>query len=302
MMKKRKNVPLWIGTGLLFFLLFVMFAGPHLPMIDKDLKRETSRWVDKPGGKLEMPAFAPSAKNLLGSDKKGVDNLSKLVMAAKETIYIILGITAIRYAIGVPLGLLARKKKGFFHFVVALLNQMFSYLPSIFSVVLLLALPVLLFSPNRLFWSLFILAIVEAGRVAVTVQAKADRISRETYVEAGEALGLSSKRMIRAYYIPDMLPELIVNFCADLGKVTVLLGQLAVLNIFLDQKWMEVNYYTMQFVNTQFNWATLISTHRTEIYMGKFAFVFYPACAMMLAVLTFNLLGEGLRRKFQLKS
>lgn len=297
-MKKEKNIPLWLGVSLLAVLLFVMFIGPYLPFIDQQLEKEPHRWVGK---KLVLPAYSPSADNLLGSDKKGVDNLSKLVVGAKETIYIIVTIGIIRYLIGVPLGLLARKKKGTAHVIVTLMNQVFSYLPPIFSVLMLLAFPVLLFSSSRLYWALFILALVEAGRVAVTVQAKAGRISKELYVEAGTALGLSSRRMVRKYYVPAMLPELIVSFCTDLGKVTLLLGQLAVLNIFLDQKWMEVNYYVWQFVNTQFNWATLISNHRTEIYLGKFAFVFYPAFAMMFAIFTFNMLGEGFRRKFHLK-
>lgn len=297
-MKKEKNIPLWMGMSLSAILVFIMFAGPYLPFIDQNLEKEPSRWVGK---KIVLPAYSPSPNNLLGSDKKGVDNLSRLVVGAKETVYIIVTIGLIRYFIGVPLGLLARKKKGITHFFITLMNQVFLYLPPIFSVLLLLAFPVLLFSTHRLYWALFVLAVVEAGRVAVTVQAKAYRISKELYVEAGNALGLSSKRMVRKYYVPGMLPELIVNFCTDLGKVTLLLGQLAVLNIFLDHKWMETNYYVWQFVNTQFNWATLISNHRTEIYMGKFAFVFYPAFALMFTILTFNMLGEGFRRKFHLR-
>ncbi|WP_106769743.1 ABC transporter permease subunit [Paenibacillus faecalis] len=298
-MKKERNIPLWIGVSLFAVLLFVMYIGPYLPFIDKDLQRAPHRWV---GEQLELPVYSPSQDYPLGSDEKGVDNLSKLVVAAKETIYIIMVIAAIRYLIGVPLGLLARKKKGIFHLIVILLNKLFSFLPPIFFVVLLLALPVLLFSESRLYWALFIIAAVEAGRVAVTVQEKAARISKELYVEAGTSLGLSSKRMIRKYYAPEMVPELIVNFCTDLGKVTLLLGQLALLNVFLAQEWREVGYYVWSFVNTQFNWATLIANHRTEIYMGKFAFVFYPAFAMAFAILTFNLLGEGFRRKFHIKS
>lgn len=298
-MKKEKNIPLWIGTSLLAILVFIMFAGPYLPFIDPNLEKETSRWV---GEKLVLPAYSPSPDNLLGSDKKGVDNLSKLVVSAKETIYIIITVGVIRYLIGVPLGLLSRKKKGISHFIVTLMNQVFSYLPPIFSAILLMAFPVLLFATHRLYWVLVILAVVEAGRVAVTVQAKACQISKELYVEAGTALGLSSKRMLRKYYVPGMLPEFLVSFCTDLGKVTLLLGQLAVLSIFLDQKWVETDYYTWQFVNTQFNWSTLIADHRVEIRRAKFAFVFYPAFALMFTMLTFNLLGEGFRRKFRLRA
>lgn len=62
--------------------------------------------------KLTLPPYKPSSKNWLGSDKRGVDNLSKLVVTAKDTILLVLAITAVRYAIGVPLGLIARKKRG----------------------------------------------------------------------------------------------------------------------------------------------------------------------------------------------
>ena len=302
MKTKKKNIPLGLGLGLLALLLFTMFAGPHMPFVDSELQKVPSRWIGEPGEKLELPVYEPSSQNWLGSDKRGVDNLSKLVVAAKDTIYTILAITVIRYAIGVPLGLMAREKRGPFHWAVTLLNQVFSYLPSVFSVILLLALPFLLFAEHRVFWAIFIIAMVEAGRVAVTVQAKADRISKEGFVEAGQALGLSNKRLIKGYYIPGMLPELIINFCTDLGKVTILLGQLAIVNIFIGHEWKEVNYYTMQFVNTQYSWATLISEHRTEIYRRGFDFIFYPAFAMMLTILTFNLIGEGLRRKFQIRS
>ena len=108
-----KNFPLWIGSILLAFFVFVMLAGPYMPFIDKDLKKEPSRWVMKDGKqKLTLPPYKPSSKNWLGSDKRGVDNLSKLVVTAKDTILLVLAITAVRYAIGVPLGLIARKKRG----------------------------------------------------------------------------------------------------------------------------------------------------------------------------------------------
>ena len=83
-----------------------------MPFIDKDLNKEPSRWVMKDGKqKLTLPPYKPSPKNWLGSDKRGVDNLSKLVVTAKDTILLVLTITSVRYAIGVPLGLIARKKK-----------------------------------------------------------------------------------------------------------------------------------------------------------------------------------------------
>lgn len=297
-----KNFPLWIGSILLAFFVFVMLAGPYMPFIDKDLKKEPSRWVMKDGKqKLTLPPYKPSSKNWLGSDKRGGDNLSKLVVTAKDTILLVLAITAVRYAIGVPLGLIARKKKGFTHRFITFWNQLCSYLPPVFASALLLALPFFLFSQQRMGWAILILASVEAGRVAITIQQQAHKMASEPYMEAGTALGLRTRTLTKNYYIPVMFPEVIVNFCLDMGKVMLLLGQLAIVNIFLGHEWKEVNYYVMEFVETGYNWATILSKHRADIWLGKFQFVVYPAFAMMLLIITFNLLGEGLRRRFQVK-
>ncbi|MCM3786002.1 ABC transporter permease subunit [Neobacillus mesonae] len=296
----KKNFPLWLGSALLLFLLFIMFIGPYLPFIDRELSQE--RYRMDASNKLELPAFAPSTDNWIGTDKKGVDNLSKLVLAAKETILLVVVITLVRYAIGIPLGLLSRKKKGFFHQLINVMHQCFSFLPPVFSTALLLAIPFLLFADLRLFWSVLIIAIVEAGRVAYTIQQQTIHLSREAYMEAGIALGLSSRTLIKNYYIPALTPELIINFCIDLGKVMLLIGQLSIISIFLSHEWREVDYYTNEFVQTGLNWAALLASHRHEIFLSNFGFVFYPAFAMMLTIVTFNLLGEGLRRYYQSRS
>lgn len=150
-------------------------------------------------------------------------------------------------------------------------------------------------------WAILILASVEAGRVAITIQQQAHKMASEPYMEAGTALGLRTRTLTKNYYIPVMFPEVIVNFCLDMGKVMLLLGQLAIVNIFLGHEWKEVNYYVMEFVETGYNWATILSKNRADIWLGKFQFVVYPAFAMMLLIITFNLLGEGLRRRYQVK-
>ncbi|MEO3945262.1 ABC transporter permease subunit [Gorillibacterium sp. CAU 1737] len=295
-MKNSRNWFLRIGLALLLLLLFFMFLGPELPFVDKTLTPVPSRWTaDK---KLVLPKYKPSPENPLGSNKNGVDNLSMLVMGTKETVYLIVTIAFLRYLIGVPLGLLARKGKGFFSFLVAVLNQTFSFLPTLISAVLILSAPFLLFSDHRLFWVLFLLAFIEAGRVADLVAVRTRDLTREPYMEAGRVLGLSSWRMIKNYYLPGLLPEIIVGFTLDVGKVMLLIGQLGVLSIFITQDWMETGYYFKEFVDKSINWVGILAANRADIFMGKFSFIFYPALAIMYVVLTFNLIGEGLRVRY----
>lgn len=291
-----KNSTLWFGIILLAFLLFVTFVGPYLPFIDKELSPEQYR-VDE-NRKITLPPFERSWTNLLGTDKAGVDNLSKIVVGAKETIIIIFAITLLRYLIAVPLGLLAYKQKGPAHVLLSCWNRLFSSLPTIFSAVLLLSLPFLLLNDLRLVWVIIFLAVIEVGRVAYLVQQQANKLANEPFVEAGIALGNTTVGLYKRYYLPNLLPEIIVNFCIDLGKVMLLLGQLGVLSIFLTQEWVQLMGGQMVFADTGNNWTNLLAQHRRDIVLNKFTFIFYPAIAIMFVIFTFNVLGEGLRRHF----
>lgn len=291
-----RNIPLWIGSIMLLFLIFMMFFGTYLPFIDKDLEVEVFRRDED--GKLILPPYEPSLKNLLGTDQRGVDTLSRIVVGAKETVFIVFAIAAIRYLIAVPLGIFAYKQKGAAHWIVTGLNQLFSSLPTIFSAVLLVSLPFLLTNQHRLLWVILLLASIEIGRVAYIIQQHTYKISREPFVEAGIAIGNSPWNLYRRYYLPSLLPEIIINFCIDLGKVMLLIGQMGALNVFLSQEWVQLSYGSVEFMNTSQNWATLLASHRADIYANKFSFIFYPAFAIMYVILTFNILSEGLRRHF----
>lgn len=298
----KKNTALWIGMFLLFGLLFLMYVSPYMSFVDRELTQEKHRFTGIPGRMLEMPAFAPSEKNPLGSDDKGVDNLSKFIIGAKETVYIVLIVAAVRYLIAIPLGLFAYKQKGTANFIITVLNQVFSNIPTIIAAVLLLSLPVFMSSPNRFIWSVLFIAFLEVGRVAYLIQQQTKKISKEPFIEAGTTLGLSSLRMSRKYYFPALLPEIVVNFCIDVGKVMLLIGQLGVLSIFLKHVLVDTTGYGgYEFVNDGTNWFALISEHRMDIYMERFAFIFVPALGVMYVIFTFNIMGEGLRRYFNRK-
>lgn len=294
-----RNIALWIGCFMLLCMLFFMYVGPYLPFVDRELTQEKHRFTDIPGKRLEMPPFPPSEKNPLGTDKSGVDNLSKLLLGMKETVYIVIAVAFVRYIIAVPLGIMAYKQKGVAHFILTSLNRLFSYIPTIIAAVLLLSLPTFLNTQNRMAWAIFFIALLEVGRVAHIVQQQTFKLSHEQFVQAGVSLGLSGKRLSTKYYMPAILPEVIVNFCVDVGKVMLLVGQLGVLNIFLSHKWVDTTGFgNYQFVNAGMNWFALLSEHRMDIYYNKFAFVFFPALAIMFVILTFNVLGEGLRHHY----
>ncbi len=276
-------------------LAFLTIIGPSLPFVDAELKGER---VIFPGpGEIETAPFPPSDKFPLGSDREGRDLLSLLVVGAKDTFLLIFMIVIIRYVIAVPLGLLGMKNKGFFSWLNKWWNQLFSSFPVIFTTALLLCLPFLLFHEQRYYWSILIIALVEVGRVGFIIQQQAHTLSQKTFIEAGITIGVKPFKMLTSHYFPNLFPSIVVNFFIDAGRVIMLIGQLAILNIFISQELTQINYGQSEIFNTSVDWATLIREARKDV-VTAFWIPFFPMLAIVISTLTFNILGEGLRKYF----
>ncbi len=146
-------------------------------------------------------------------------------------------------------------------------------------------------------WSIVLLAIIEIGRVATIVQQQAHTLSKRLFVEAGVTLGFSPFQNYRRNYIPNLLPELVVMFFTDLGRAALLIGQLGMLSIFISQVWIQTGFTSGTIQNTSLNWATLLGSARVDLLTAPWIPLF-SAGAITLAIITFNMLGEGFRKLF----
>lgn len=290
----KRNWTLIVGSSFLLFLVLVTLVGPFLPFIDTVL--ESKRVVFTKDG-IETAPFEPSEKHIFGTDREGRDLLSVIVVGAKDTLMLILGVALLRYSIAMLLALLSINKKGPANWILQGWHQIFSALPVIFSAIILLNLPIFVFNDNRFIWAIIILACIEVGRVGTVLQNQFFRIKRTPYVEAGITVGVSSFTLFTKYYIPNALPELIVQFFLDLGRIALLIGQLGIFSIFITQEFVQLSYGSGEIMNTSFNWATLLGEARGDV-IRSFWIPFFPALALAFAVLTFNIFGEGLRKHF----
>lgn len=289
-----KNWYLMMGTVLLSLFLLVTFIGPHLPFVQEGL--QVKRMV-KLDGEFEKAPFPPSSRHFFGTDNDGRDVLSLIIAGAKDTILLIIEIVCIRYIVAFLMVLLAFLWKKPFSWLISWWNQLSSGLPIIFAAILLIILPVFTFSTNRMLWVIFILALIEAGRVSYILQQKITSISKAPFVEAGITIGIGPVRFFKNYYFPSLLPDIIVNFCIDLGRVALLLGQLGIFSIFVTQVFVQTSYGFGELQNTSLNWPTLLGEARGDI-LRAFWIPFFTASAITFLILTFNILGEGLRRYF----
>ena len=289
-----KNKSFIIGIIMLSFLLLIMVIGPYLPFVEQEITEETLR-ISEDG--FERAPFPPSSDNPFGTDSKGRDLLSLVIHGAKDTIFIVLLITLIRYFVAIPLALAAISEKGPFYWLMSGWNRVFSALPPIFSAILLMNIPFFVFSDHRLIAVIIILAFIEVGRVSYILQQEGRGVANSLYVEAGVTIGNTSRELAYRYYFPALLPSIIVNFFSDLGKVLILIGQLGVFSIFITQTWIQLGAGFGEIQNTSYNWATLLGETRTSIRSATWIPLF-PALAITYTVIGFYLIGEGLRAHF----
>ncbi|KMJ57348.1 hypothetical protein AB685_17680 [Bacillus sp. LL01] len=290
-----KNKSLWIGGFFLLILIMVATFGSYFPYVKEGI--EGKRLIFPESGGIESAPFPPSADFPLGSDHEGRNMVSLLVIGAKDTLMLIFLITAIRYLVGITLGAIASLGGRVISNVLNVWDQIFSSMPVIFFAILAFNLPLLIYAENRFWIVIFSIALVEVGRVGVTIRDQLLHVKNKPYIDAARTVGLTNFGLAKNHFLPTLLPTMLVNFCFDIGRVALIIGQLGIFSIFITMEFVEVQTGLYQISNTSFNWPTILGDARKDIYTA----VWIPAAAafaIMYVILTFNILGEGLRRHF----
>lgn len=275
-------------------IVILALFGPRLPGIDAELEQTILIKTDE--GKLLAPPYEPSGDFVIGSDRKGVDLLSRIVIGTRETLLTVLGIVLVRATVSLILGI-----GSFYTRVGSVLlkvwEAVFSFMPTIIIVILLLAIPPIMFSPNRLLLSALIIALAETGRLAEFIRSKMVELSNETYMEAAIASGGSRLGMFRRYYSPIIGRELGGILAREAGRVMFLLAQLGVIGVFINQMFMSQEIRgTYAAVETSDAWPVLLLDLQKDLRMAQWI----PVSALAFitfAIISFQLLADGLEKR-----
>ncbi|QQZ07824.1 ABC transporter permease subunit [Heyndrickxia vini] len=294
----NKNWSLIIGTTIFSIIILLGITAPYLPIVDANL---TEHLLGKDSdGKPITPAFAPSKEFPLGSNFKGVDILSLLLIGTKETMIVIFSIALLRYMLALPLGI------GAFYFrairgILACWNQLFSYLPPIFFVGMMVGIPFILFSKFHAFWMILIISIIEVGRVADILLNNMKSTNEKPFVESGIVSGCTRITLFRKYLWPHLLPQVMTNFVNDLGRILFLIAQLGIVYVFIDHEFFStLNRGSYEVSNTSNSWPTLLADILQNIW-GKTWIPFSAITIITITLLSLHLIANGLERYFQKK-
>lgn len=218
---------------------------------------------------------APSATHWFGTDELGRDVLSRLLWGARASLLAGVVSVCIAVVIGVPLGLLA----GYFGKLVdGVISRIADALLSIPFLILAIALAAFL-GPS-LTNAMAAIGISAMPRFVRLTRGQAISVKAEEYVEGARAIGLGHARIIVRYILPNVLPPIIVQ--ASLTIATAIIAEASLSFLGLGQ------------LPPSPSWGSMLNTAKDFVSQAPWMSIF-PGIAIFLAVLGFNLLGDGLR-------
>jgi peptide/nickel transport system permease protein len=219
----------------------------------------------------------------LGSDKYGRDILSRLIVGTRISLSVGLITVAISLTIGIVLGALA----GYFSGRVdAVIMWLINVIWSIPTLLLVFAITLLL---GKGFWQVFIaVGLTMWVNVARLVRGQVLSAKELQYVEAAKVLGFSHFRIIGRHILPNILGPVLVIAASNFASAIVIEAGLSFLGVGVQPP--------------QPSWGLMIKENYNFIITQNPMLALAPGFAIMLLVLSFNLLGNGLRDALNVRS
>lgn len=217
----------------------------------------------------------PSAEHWFGTDRFGRDILSRTIHGARISLSIGLSSIGAALIVGTVLGLIAGYFGGWADLIISrFLDILFSF-PG-----LLLAIAVTAMLGPGLINALIAIAVVYTPLFARVVRGQVLGERGKEYVEAARTVGASHGRIIRLHLLPNVASAMIVQASLTLSLAILIESSLSFLGLGAQPPTPT--------------WGNMLSEGRTFLEFAPWMSIF-PGIAIMLAVLGFNLLGDGLR-------
>ncbi len=217
----------------------------------------------------------PSATHWLGADELGRDLFSRLLYGARLSLAVGLIAVGIGVLVGAPLGLIAGYAGGRVDQLIMRLMDVMLAFPSILLAILMVA----AFGPS------LNNAMIAIGVVSIPIYARLMRgstlaVKEELYVTAGQAIGARHARILFYHVLPNTLAPIVVQSTLQIAVAIQASAALGFLGLGAPPDVAE--------------WGNMLQKGRTYILSAPHIVIF-PGLAIMLVVLGFNLMGDGLR-------
>ncbi|MEN8234310.1 MAG: ABC transporter permease [Actinomycetota bacterium] len=271
--RKSGMIGLGIVAALMLMAIFAPIIAPYPPN-DVLIGKEDIRPRDPPcvhvlGCSEEIP------QHVMGVDGNVRDEFSRVIFGARVSLTLGFFTVTIALVIGSTLGAIAGFTGGWFDNVIMRIMDVILGFPA-----LLLAIAIVAVLGPGLRNALIAIAIVTLPQYARVMRAQVLSIKESDYVSASRALGATPRQLLTRRVVPNALTPLVV--LATLGVATAILEAAG------------LSFLGLGAQPPTAEWGSMLASERNNLFTAPHL-VFFPGLAIMVTVLGFNLMGDGLR-------
>ncbi len=233
---------------------------------------------------------SPSAEHWLGTDRNGMDMLTRLMYGGRVSLYIGFVVVIIETVIGVILGGISGYCGGWVDNLIMRIVDVFYCIPSMPIIIILgAAMDAMRVDPQvRMLYLMLLLGFLGWAGIARLVRGQILSLREQEFMVAAEATGIRASRRIFKHLIPNVIPQLIVSMTMALGSTIITEATLSFLGLGVKFPFAS--------------WGNIINDVNDTFVLTNYWFIWIPAGICLLStVLAFNLVGDGLRDAFDPK-
>lgn len=230
---------------------------------------------------------SPSKEHWLGTDRNGMDMLTRLMYGGRVSLIIGFIVEIISLVLGVVLGGISGYFGGWVDMLIMRIVDVFYCIPSMPIIIILGAtMDAMHVDPQiRMVYLMLILGFLGWPSIARLVRGQILSLREQEFMTATEATGLSVRRRIMQHLVPNVIPQLIVSATMGIGGTIITEATLSFLGLGVKFPFAS--------------WGNIINDVNNTYVLTTYWFIWIPAgLLLLLTVLAYNLVGDGLRDAF----
>jgi len=259
----RKNRLALVGLGIVIFFIIIAIIAPIIAPFGFKEQQLTERLT------------APSGKHWFGTDDFGRDIFSRIVYGARISLWVGLFSVLASAVAGTLLGIVA----GYYgRWADSIISRMFDIMLAFPSILLAIAVVAIL-GPS-LQNALVAIAVINIPNFGRLVRSKVLSVKQEEYIMSARAVGMKDTRILLHHILPNSVTPVIVQATLAIATAIIEAAALGFLGLGAQAPTPE--------------WGKMLSDSKQYLVQAPWT-LFFPGIAIMLTVLGFNLMGDGLR-------
>lgn len=251
------------GLSIILFLLMLSITAPYIVTYDPAAQN------------LSQRLHSPSINFLLGTDDLGRDVLSRMIYGIRISLTVGFVAVGISVCIGTFFGILAGYFGGWVDTLIMRFVDIMLCFPTFFLILLVIA-----FLEPSIYNIMIVIGLTSWPGLTRIVRAEVLSIREREYIQAAKLLGLNHWRIFFVHILPNVISPILVSAALGVGDAVLTESGLSFLGLGVQPP--------------APSWGQMLTSGKEYIYMAWWLSLF-PGIAILITVLSFNLLGEGLR-------